>query len=213
MLNRRLVNRIRYNLISGIYERLLSFGTFGQFRRLYRALAEAVAPVPGGTIVEMGCGPASVTSYLLPKVGPSGALIGVDIAEKMVERARRRADREAWTHVRYECGDAGTWRPPTAVDVVVFSLCLTGLPDCAGALEHAFDMLEPGGQLVILDSMPEPDRPFARFLMRLKGPLVGARPTRVPLEFAEDRLLDVRKRHLSLGVYTVLSGRKPRDAA
>jgi hypothetical protein len=71
-------------------------------------------------------------------------------------------------------------------------------------------MLAPGGRLVVLDSIPEPSRPLANAIIHLKASLVGARPTRAPLDFAAAELEDVRVRRLFHGAYTVVSGRKPR---
>jgi hypothetical protein len=64
---------------------------------------------------------------------------------------------------------------------------------------------------VILDSIPEPDRPLAR-LIRAKAPLVGARPSTLPLDFARRHLEDLRVRYFFGGVCTLVSGRRPADA-
>ncbi len=184
----------------------------GRIDRLYTAVAEALDPLPGGTLVELGCGPATVTPHLLAKLGASGTLIGVDLAEAMVAEARRKAERLGWRNVRFECADALHYSPASPVDAVVFSLSLSTMPEVERALERAFAMLAPGGQLVVLDSIPEPRRPLAKVIIYLKAPLVGARPTRAPLDFARAKLEEVRGRRLFLGAYTVVSGRKPGNA-
>ena len=202
-------DRSRYDRVAKAYEALLRLASAGRIDRLYEAVAEALDPLPGGTLLELGCGPATVTPHLLPKLGPAGALVGVDLAEGMVEQARRKAERLGWRNARFECADARDYEPPGAVDAVVFSLSLSTMPEPERCLERAFAMLAPGGQLVVLDSIPEPGRPLANAIVRLKAPLVGARPTRAPLEFAAARLEAVRVRRLLLGAYTVVSGRKP----
>jgi ribosomal subunit interface protein len=206
-------HRSRYDLIARGYAGLLRLGSAGRIDRLYEAAAGALGPLPGGTLVELGCGPASATPHRLPKVGPSGALVGVDLAEGMVAEARRKAARLGWRNARFECGDALDYSPPSPVDAIVFSLSLSTMPDAESALEHALSILAPGGQLVVLDSIPEPGRPLARAIIHLKAPLVGARPTRAPLDFAFARLEEVRVQRLFLGAYTVVSGRKPAKAA
>jgi ubiquinone/menaquinone biosynthesis C-methylase UbiE len=203
--------RTRYDLVARGYERLLRLGSAGRIERLYEAVAEALDPVPG-TLVELGCGPATLTPHLLPKLGPAGALVGVDLAEGMVARAREKARRLGWRNVRFERGDALAYSPPCAVDAVVFSLSLSTLPDPELALARALAMLAPRGQLVVLDSIPDATRSLANAVIFLKAPLVGARPTRAPLDFAAARLEGVRVRRLFGGVYTVVSGRKPEAA-
>ena len=79
-------------------------------------------------------------------------------------------------------------RTAAEVDAIVCSLFLTVLPDCGPCLENALKWLRPGGRLVILDSIPQPDRPLARLVIRAKAPLVGAHPSALPLEFARARL-------------------------
>lgn len=211
-MTRRPRDRSRYDVLARGYEALLRIGSLGSIERLYQAVADALDPLPGGTLVELGCGPATVTPHLLEKIGPSGALVGVDLAEGMVAEARRKAERLGWRNARFECGDAMRYAPPSPVDAVVFSLSLSTMSDVERALERAFSMLAPGGQLAILDSIPEPRRPLARAIIHLKAPLVGARPTRAPLDFASARLEAVRVRRLFLGAYTVVSGRKPGSA-
>jgi len=209
----RTADRSRYDRIAKGYEALLRLGSAGRIERLYAAVAEALDPLPGGTLVELGCGPATVTPHLLPKLGPAGAIVGVDLSEGMLAEARRKAERLGWRNARFERADARDYAPPAPVQAVVFSLSLSTMPEPERCLERALAMLAPGGQLVVLDSIPEPGRPLANAIVRLKAPLVGARPTRAPLDFAAARLEAVRVHRLFLGAYTVVSGRKPGAAA
>lgn len=65
----RLGNRARYNVMSAAYETLVRFGSFGQFDRFYHAVAEELDESPGATILDLGCGPGTLTPYLLEKGG------------------------------------------------------------------------------------------------------------------------------------------------
>ena len=86
-------NRARYNALASVYPVVIRLGSLGLVPRLHRAVAEEVDAIPGGTLVEIGCGPATVTPHLLSRVGPEGTVIGVDIADKMIARARQKARR------------------------------------------------------------------------------------------------------------------------
>jgi len=56
-------NEARYDRLAPGYERALRVATVGTIPRLYRAVASAIEVPTGGTVVEVGCGPASVTPY------------------------------------------------------------------------------------------------------------------------------------------------------
>ena len=45
----------------------------------------------GGNIVEVGCGPATVTPYLRAELGEHVAITGIDLAGEMIVLARQRA--------------------------------------------------------------------------------------------------------------------------
>jgi ubiquinone/menaquinone biosynthesis C-methylase UbiE len=212
MAERRLTNRARYNAMSAAYEAVVRFGSFGQFDRFYRAVAQELDESPGETILDLGCGPGTLTPYLLEKVGPAGRVIGIDVADGMVARARSTAARSGWHNVEFERSDALDYSPGSSVQAVVFCLSLSTMGDPERCLVHVVSMLKPGGQLVILDSIPERSRRFASWVMHLKAPLVGARPTGVPLEFALANLEGVRIRRFFHGVYSLLSARNPAGA-
>jgi demethylmenaquinone methyltransferase/2-methoxy-6-polyprenyl-1,4-benzoquinol methylase len=58
-------------------------------------------------VVEVGCGPGHAVVALAERVGPEGAVVGLDAAASMADRARRRAVREgAKTHIEICLGDA-----------------------------------------------------------------------------------------------------------
>ena len=206
--NRVLQNRERYNRMARSYEALVRFGSFGQFERFYRAVASEVTECPGGTILDLGCGLGTLVPHLLPKVAPDGTLIGVDIADQLVERARETARLSGWRNVEFVRADVRDFSPLRLVDAVVFCLSLTTMPEPEACLERALSWLNPGGQLVVLDSFPQPSRPIARWVIHAKAPFVGAAPSERPLQLLLDRLDGVRMRHFHFGVYSLVSGRR-----
>ena len=50
----------------------------------------AAAPQPGERVVDIGCGCGSTSIELARKVGPKGAVLGVDVSLPMLEVARAR---------------------------------------------------------------------------------------------------------------------------
>ena len=208
MTDRVLQNRERYNRMARAYEALVRFGSFGQFERFYRAVRAELDDCQGGTIVDLGCGLGTLVPHLLPRVTPGGAVIGVDIADELIRRARETARRNSWRNVEFVRADVRDFSPHRPVDAVVFCFSLTTMPEPEHRLERAISWLKPSGQLVVLDSFPQPSRPIARWVIHAKAPFVGAAPSERPLQLLLDRLDGVRMRHFHFGVYSLVSGRK-----
>jgi ubiquinone/menaquinone biosynthesis C-methylase UbiE len=61
-----------------------------QLSPLGLAAMDALAPQPGQTIVDIGCGAGQTVQQLASRVGPLGRVIGVDIAPRVLEVARSR---------------------------------------------------------------------------------------------------------------------------
>src|SRR4029450_12672609 len=61
-----------------------------QLSPLGLAAMDALALQPGQTIVDIGCGAGQTVQQLASRVGPSGRVIGVDIAPRVLEVARSR---------------------------------------------------------------------------------------------------------------------------
>lgn len=80
---------------------------------------------PCGTVVELGCGPASVMPSLLKKVPAEVNIIGIDFSEQMIAIANRKKEQYQWDNVRFHCMDMYEFAPEKKVDAIVFCLALT----------------------------------------------------------------------------------------
>jgi ubiquinone/menaquinone biosynthesis C-methylase UbiE len=208
MADPRVANEARYDRMAPSYERALRVASFGTIRRLYRAVASALEVREGGSVVEVGCGPATVTPYLRAALGDSIAITGIDLSGEMIALARDRAERNGWKNVEYLKADAATWQPRGPVDVVVFCLVLSCLPAPLVCADRALSWLQPGGQLIVLDSFLRPGHPIANWAVRTKAPHVGAVPDDLPLDDLVARLDAPRTQPHLLGSYILVSGRK-----
>ena len=102
----------------------------------------------GGTALDVGSGPGSVTASLARAAGPDGLALGVDISEPMLARAVRA---EAGPNVGFIRADAQ--RLPlrdNTVDAVVSLAVLQLIPDPAAALAEMARVLRPGGRLAVM---------------------------------------------------------------
>jgi ubiquinone/menaquinone biosynthesis C-methylase UbiE len=202
-------NEDRYDRMAGSYRLFTQLTSFGTIGRLYRAAAGALEVPAGGSLVDVGCGPATLTPYLVRRLGPGVRVTGIDFSREMIDLARREAVRRGWASVEFVRASALEFAPAEPVDAVVFCLSLSLLPEPGRCVEHALSFTKPGGQLVIVDSIPDPRRPIASFLIRAKASRVGAEPDAFPLALLEARLADFRERRLQGGVYSLLTGRRP----
>jgi trans-aconitate 2-methyltransferase len=109
----------------------------------FRDLLAMVRPVPGGRVVDLGCGTGELTAELHRRLGAAETL-GLDRSPAMLERAAELAG----DGLRFELGDiaefhAGGW------DVVVSNAALQWLPDHAALLARLVAALGEGGQLAV----------------------------------------------------------------
>lgn len=102
----------------------------------------------GGIVLDVGCGPASVTASLAGAAGPGGLALGVDFSEAMLARAVQAASGPQTGFLR-----ADAQRLPLrdeTVDAVVSMAMLQLIPDPARALAEMARVLRPGGRLAVL---------------------------------------------------------------
>jgi S-adenosylmethionine-diacylgycerolhomoserine-N-methlytransferase len=117
-------------------------------QELYDAL-----PVPeGGLWVELGGGTGANLERLGPRLEKLQRAYLVDLAPSLLGVARERIAEHSWKNVEAVEADATTFRPAEGpADVVTFSYSLTMIPDWFRAIDHALDLLRPGGTLGVVD--------------------------------------------------------------
>ena len=73
----------------------------GHWRRM---TVDALGLEPGDTVIEVGCGTGLNFSLLERVVGNEGKIIGIDISQAMLDRARERVRAAGWTVARRRGG-------------------------------------------------------------------------------------------------------------
>jgi ArsR family transcriptional regulator len=118
--------------------------------RSWKGLAEALlALMPPMTIADLGCGEGTFTLLLA-----RGArhVIGVDNSPRMVDYANEVAARHAVPNIEFRAGDLED--PPIereSLDLAFFSQSLHHATHPDRAIQAAFHLLKPGGQIAVLD--------------------------------------------------------------
>lgn len=114
-------------------------------------LIAGLAAQPGMRVLEVACG----TGRNLAKIGkawPGVRLYGLDISAEMLKSAHAALGDAARLGQGDACAfDAAALLGAARFDRIVLSYSLSMIPDWEGALNHAAGLLEPGGQLHIVD--------------------------------------------------------------
>ena len=122
----------------------------GQYQRFaaeraapFHDLLALVRPVPGGRVVDLGCGSGELTAQLHRRVGAAETL-GLDSSPAMLERSAG----VAGDGLRFAEGGIGEFRE-AGWDVVFSNAALHWLPDHAELFGRLAGLLNPGGQLAV----------------------------------------------------------------
>jgi SAM-dependent methyltransferase len=107
---------------------------------------------PGLSLLDVGCGPGTITVDLAQRLTP-GQVIGLDASAEVVTQAQALASGAEATNVRFEVGDLFALRYDDAsFDVVHAHQVLQHLVDPVAALVELRRVLRPGGVLAARDS-------------------------------------------------------------
>jgi len=208
---RQTANQQKYNFTASIYDIIAFLMSLGQARNIYQKVAQAISTPKPVTIVELGCGPASVTPYLVDFAHDSSNIIGIDFSDAMIRIANQKKTSNSWDNVEFKCMDMYDYPASQKAEIVIFCLALTAIPNATKALEKALSILKPEGQLIIADSFPLHSKwwhPFTNGYITLKSMVVGAKPSKAILPFIESNMVDVHIEEMVGGVYTLISARK-----
>jgi len=116
----------------------------------------------GDVVVDLGSGAGNDCFVARSIVGESGRVIGVDMTEKMIEKARANAARLGYSNVEFILGDieAIPLEESTA-DVVVSNCVMNLVPDKNKAFAETYRILKPGGHFSISDIVVQGEMPEA----------------------------------------------------
>ena len=102
---------------------------------------------PGSNILDVACGTGLVTFRAAALAGQGGRVVGTDISEQMVTKARDRARGIGIANVSFERMDAQDLKlPDGSFDIVLCALGLMYVPDPQKVVAEFHRLLRPGGR-------------------------------------------------------------------
>ncbi|SFT35142.1 Methyltransferase domain-containing protein [Actinopolyspora lacussalsi subsp. righensis] len=107
---------------------------------------------PGQTVLDVGCGPGTITVDLAGRVAP-GRVVGVDPGEPVLAQARKTATTERVDNVEFRRGDVHELDfDDDTFDVVHAHQVLLHLTDPVGGLREMLRVARPDGVIAIRDT-------------------------------------------------------------
>lgn len=117
-----------------------------ELQPVLKPLIEFAAPVPGSTVLDVGCGCGATTLELARAVGPAGRVVGADLSGPMLAVAKERL--KAFPHTAFLHGDAAEL-PLQGIDaeLVVSRFGVMFFGDPVAAFSNVRTALATGGRL------------------------------------------------------------------
>lgn len=154
--------RAMFDRIAGVYDRMNTVMTAGLHHQWRSRAGDLAAIAPGDRALDVATGTGDLAFELARRAGSSGAVVGADFSERMLEIARQkaavRAD-PALAPVRFETADALSLPyGEGGFDAVTVGFGARNFSDLEAGLREMVRVVRSGGRVVILE-ITTPRRP------------------------------------------------------
>jgi ArsR family transcriptional regulator len=106
----------------------------------------------GDVVLDLGSGAGFDSFLAAKKVGASGKVIGVDMTEEMVNKAKSIATKYGYTNVEFRLGDIENLPVESgSVDIVISNCVINLAPDKSRVFSEAYRVLRSGGRMYVSD--------------------------------------------------------------
>lgn len=183
--------RIRgmFDEIAGSYDLLNHLLSVNLDTRWRQKVVELADPRAGESVLDLCCGTGDLAFAFADAEPGLERVVGVDFSEKMLALARKKAGRYASGSVNDRCSclqmqwlcadvtEAAGLLQAESFDCVSCAFGLRNVQDVAAALGRAYDLLKPGGRLIVLE-FAMPKRVLLRYTylcyFKILLPLIGS---------------------------------------
>jgi len=124
--------------------------SLGFWDRFGAATVTRLPLAAGDGVLDLCCGAGGSAIPAAHAVGPAGRVLGIDVAEPLLELARARAAREGLDNTEFRHGDATcTGLPDGGFDAVVCVFGVFFAPDMPAFAAEMWRLVRPGGLLAV----------------------------------------------------------------
>ncbi len=164
-----------YSEFSHLYDRIFE-RIF--FPRIARVVASLRIP-PGGRVLELGVG----TGLSLSAYPPHCEVVGIDLAQDMLDQAAEKVRQNGWRHVTLRQMDALNLEfPADSFDYVMAFHVVSVVPDAPRLMHEARRVCRSGGTIVVINHFRS-ERPVIASLVDLVDPVTRKLGWRTTLRF------------------------------
>jgi len=115
--------------------------------RMARKLVDLANITADDQVLDIGTGTGMVAFYAASKLGPHGAVIGIDISEGMIEMAQLKLPNAQVQNIRFELGDGEALNyAPDSFDYILCGSAFIWMSDLQATLAHWRTRLRPNGK-------------------------------------------------------------------
>lgn len=143
---------VDYTIFSESYEKLEGYNPVADMGLGCGLPTEFAMIKQGDTVIDLGSGAGNDCFVARAMAGESGRIIGLDMTEEMIEKARKNAERLGYENVEFILGDIENIPiADNTADVIVSNCVLNLVPDKKKAFKEILRVLKPGAHLSVSD--------------------------------------------------------------
>ena len=130
------------------------------YRKPRKFAIEVLQLKEGQTVLNLPVGTGQNLNYFQDYLKDSGKIIGIDLSEGMLSKARRKVVEGDWSNVELIKAPAtainadwikARYGTPLQFDAILCDLGLSGFPDWQSIIDNLLSLLRPGGTIAVMD--------------------------------------------------------------